>query len=208
MSRSANFQLRLALGMLARVRHAACHRHALDRTDEREGDRTSYLGRDLERKSRSVYHGGMNVFISHAEKDRSFARSLAKALVRAGVQVWEPGGVEPGKNWAIEMGKALERADAVIVLLSPAASASESVQREIEFAISSPQFKSRLIPVLVKPTRKVPWILQELPQWLEVSDPAAAARKVVEQLRPRRARRRSAPKRRKASTRTRASAAR
>jgi hypothetical protein len=150
----------------------------------------------------------VNVFISHAEKDRAFAKSLAKALVRAGVDVWEPEDVEPGRNWATEMGKALERADAVIVLLSPAASASESVQREIEFAISSPQFKSRLIPVLVKPTRKGPWILQELPQWLEVSDPAAAAREVMAQLRPRRARRRPALKRRKATTRARASAAR
>jgi hypothetical protein len=64
-------------------------------------------------------------------------------------------------------------------LLSPDSVASEWVRREIEFAISLPRFKDRLIPVLVRPTREVPWILQELPQWLETDNPAAAAKRIV-----------------------------
>jgi hypothetical protein len=121
----------------------------------------------------------VNVFISHAEKDRPYAASLERALKSAGVRVWEPGNIQPGDNWALEIGKALAEADALVVLLSPDAVASEWVQREIEFAISSPQFKDRLIPVLVRPTRGVPWILKELPQWLETSKPVVAAKSIV-----------------------------
>ena len=126
-----------------------------------------------------VYDGVVNVFISHAEKDRPFATSLGTALMGAGLRLWEPHAVQPGDNWALKAGEALAKADAVVVLLSPDAVASEWVRREIEFAISAPRFKGRLIPVLVRPTRDVPWILQELPQWLEADDPAAAARKIV-----------------------------
>ena len=125
----------------------------------------------------------MNVFISHAEKDRPYATTLSRALVHAGLRVWEPNGVQPGDNWALKAGEALAEADAVVVLLSPDSVASEWVRREIEFAISSPRFKHRLIPVLVRPTRDVPWILQELPQWLEMDDPSGAAKRIVSLLR-------------------------
>jgi len=121
----------------------------------------------------------VNVFISHAEKDGTYATSLGRALADAGLRVWEPRGVPPGDNWALKTGEALAKADAVVVLLSPDSVASEWVRREIEFAISSPRFKGRLIPVLVRPTPEVPWILQELPQWLEADNPAAAAKKIV-----------------------------
>ena len=114
--------------------------------------------------ARSVYDGVVNVFISHSEKDRSYATSLGKVLRGAGLHVWEPRDVQPGDNWALKIGEALAEADAVIVLLSPDSVASEWVRREIELAISLPHFKGRLIPVQVRPTREVPWILQELPQ--------------------------------------------
>lgn len=121
----------------------------------------------------------VKVFISHASGDRRFAASLGEALASAGLRVWEPHALHPGDNWALESGKALDAADAIIVLLSPDAVASEWVRREIEFAISSPRFKGRLIPVLVRRTPQVPWILQELPQWIEARDPDAAAARIV-----------------------------
>ena len=57
----------------------------------------------------------MNVFISHAEKDRTYATSLGKALTGAGLHVWEPRGVQPGDNWALKAGEALAEAAANVV---------------------------------------------------------------------------------------------
>jgi len=121
----------------------------------------------------------VNIFISHAERDRAYATALGQALRDAGQRVWEPQGVQPGENWGLKSGEALAGADVVIVLLSPDSVATEWVRREIEFAISSPRFKGRLIPILLRPTRDVPWILRELPQWLESNDPTRAAKEIV-----------------------------
>lgn len=128
------------------------------------------------------YNPFVNVFISHARGDQAYAARLREVLVRAGLRVWEQQDVTPGDNWALEVGKALDKADAVVVLLSPDAMASDWVKREIEFSISSQRFKDRLIPVLVRPTREVPWILRELPQWLEARDPVSAAESIAELL--------------------------
>jgi hypothetical protein len=129
----------------------------------------------------------MNVFISHAAKDEDYARSLRKALTTGGVSVWEPQSIEPGGNWALEAGKALDNADAVVVLLSPDAIASEWVRRDIEFAISSARLKDRLIPIVVRPTSNAPWILQELPQWLGTVNPSTAAKNILDILKVRKA---------------------
>jgi hypothetical protein len=93
-----------------------------------------------------------------------------------------PQDISPGDNWAREIARALEKAEAVVLLLSPDAVASDLVRQEIEFAISSPRFKNRLIPILVRPTSEVSWILKELPQWLEAPDPLIAARSIAEVL--------------------------
>jgi len=122
---------------------------------------------------------GVNVFISYARKDEAYAAKLRDGLVGAGLHVWEQRDVSPGDNWARATGKALDEADAVVVLLSPDSMASDWVRREIEFTISSPRFKDRLIPVLLRPTPEVPWILRELPQWLEARDPIAAAKSIA-----------------------------
>jgi hypothetical protein len=64
----------------------------------------------------------MNVFISHASADTDWARKLAEALKRAGLDAWDPSAnITPGENWSLEVGKALEKAGAMVVLLSPAA---------------------------------------------------------------------------------------
>lgn len=136
-------------------------------------------------RPRSGYDRTVNVFISHAEKDRTYATSLGSALAGAGLRVSESRNVQPGDNWALKIGQALAKADAVVILISPDSVASDWVQREIEFAISSPRFKGRLIPLLVRPTPEVPWILQELPQWLEADNPSVDAKKIVRLLKER-----------------------
>lgn len=103
----------------------------------------------------------MNVFISYSQADEKWAEALRAGLVEAGFSVSDPAGeICAGENLHLELGKALQRADAMVVLLSPDSAASTSVRAEIDYALSSPQFRDRLIPVLVKPTGDIPWILR------------------------------------------------
>ena len=104
----------------------------------------------------------MNVFISYSHADKKWADALRSGLTEEGFEVTVPGDdIEPGENWHLEIGKALDRANAMVVLLSPDSVASKSNRAEIEYALFSPQFRHRLIPVLVKPTADIPWILRK-----------------------------------------------
>ena len=106
----------------------------------------------------------MKVFLSYAESDRDVAKELAALLEKAGHSVWYPdGALYPGENWALEIGKALDDSEAMVVLLSPHAMKSDWVQKEIEFALGAAQYRRRLISMLVKPTANVPWILKKFP---------------------------------------------
>lgn len=104
----------------------------------------------------------MNVFISYSHTDKKWADALRSGLTEAGFEVNVPSDdIEAGENWHLEIGKALDRANAMVVLLSPDSVASRDIRAEIEFALVSPHFRHRLIPVLVKPTDDVPWILRK-----------------------------------------------
>ena len=63
----------------------------------------------------------MKVFLSHARKDASLALRLADRLERAGFDVWTEFGIVPGKNWARQVGKALDAAELMVLLLTPSA---------------------------------------------------------------------------------------
>ncbi|HJU91438.1 MAG TPA: toll/interleukin-1 receptor domain-containing protein [Pyrinomonadaceae bacterium] len=110
----------------------------------------------------------MKVFISHSQENKALARSVGDALERAGLDVWdEEQEIFPGDNWAEKTAKALEEAQAMVVLLTPEALDSTLVSREIDFALSRERFKNRLIPVLVGldhsiAMEKLPWILRHL----------------------------------------------
>ena len=105
----------------------------------------------------------MKVFLSHTQADAKWAMALRTALAEAGFEVWNPDtDLLPGANWHLELGRALERSDAMIVLISPESVKSQTVLSEIEYALGSPQFRGRLIPVLLKPTEDIPWILRRL----------------------------------------------
>src|SRR5439155_4443605 len=106
----------------------------------------------------------MQVFISHSQKDQKLAKELSSRLSAAGVKVWlAEERVLPGENLPLEVGKALQRSDAMVVLLSPDAVESANVRSEISYALASPKFEGRVIPVIVKPTKAIPWFLQTLP---------------------------------------------
>lgn len=124
------------------------------------------------------------IFLSHASSETPFAREMAQKLTRAGLSVWfDEIELPTGENWAKAIGKALDKSNAMVVLLSPDATKSTWISRDIEYAISTPRFQGRLFPVMVKPTREdeVPWILRHL-GIIKAGDPESASRRVVRAL--------------------------
>jgi hypothetical protein len=108
---------------------------------------------------------GGRVFISHAPKDSDWAHQLVEQLTAAGLKVWDSStDLLPGVDFTREVSRALDRADFLVVLISPAAVKSEWVRREIQYALGVERFQDKLIPVLIEPTAKedVPWILNKL----------------------------------------------
>ncbi len=110
----------------------------------------------------------MKVFLSHAQKDEALASNLANRLQKGGFDVWnEKEDISPGENWAKKMGEALDDSELMVILLTPKAMESDSIRRDIEFAIGSQKFADRVFSVFVGPTdhadKDFPWILIKLP---------------------------------------------
>ena len=125
----------------------------------------------------------LKVFLSYAERDDKPAQALRIELEKGGFEVWDRAArLTPGDNWALEQGKALKEAEAMVVLLSPAALASEHVKREIDYALGEPRFKGRLVPVVVRPVKEIPWILETLQVLRIDADPERCSRRVLEAL--------------------------
>lgn len=121
------------------------------------------------------------VFLSYARADRDQARKLADRLRVAGLEVWDPEKeLLPGSDFA-SLQKALETAEAVVVLVSPDAMESRSVSHEIEYALGAKHLRGRLIPVVIRPTKQAPWILNTL-QMIRYEDPGKTSRHIVELL--------------------------
>ncbi|MEZ5355517.1 MAG: toll/interleukin-1 receptor domain-containing protein [Bryobacteraceae bacterium] len=122
------------------------------------------------------------VFLSYAHADSKPARELAEYLQREGFRVWDPDfELLPGSEWTSTLRSALDSADALVVLLSPAAMESRSVVHEIEYALGAKHLRGRLIPVLLRPTRQVPWILNEL-QMIHHQSTATTGKEIADSL--------------------------
>ena len=123
----------------------------------------------------------MRVFISHSDEDRLLANQIATRLKKAGNHVWfDESEIEPEDNLLRRIGEALDSSDAMVVIVSPAAGNSRVVREEVSYAIASKKFRNRLIPVIVKPTSKMPWILKKLNP--EKGDPAEVSKRIVQRL--------------------------
>ncbi len=70
--------------------------------------------------------------------DLEFASALRAELVKRGFEVWNPErDLAPGGNWLKESGRALERADGIVFLLSDRALESPAIQKEIDYALTT-----------------------------------------------------------------------
>jgi hypothetical protein len=104
----------------------------------------------------------MKVFISHVHQDAKWADLIRRELRgKSHFDVWDSElEIQAGDNWALKTGKALASSDVVIVLLSPESVRSPFVRKEIDFLLANRKFRGRVISLMVKPTKDVPWILR------------------------------------------------
>ncbi|MCF2514305.1 TIR domain-containing protein [Sphingomonas sp. G124] len=89
------------------------------------------------------------LFLSYARADRTRAERLADALTNAGYTVWWDALIEGGAQFAASIRKALETADAVIVLWSKNSVDSDWVRDEAALG----RDRHRLIPLALDGTR-------------------------------------------------------
>lgn len=121
------------------------------------------LGKPVE--AAAVTH---SVFISYASQDAETAQRICAAIEAAGVSCWmAPRDVTPGAQYADAIVRAINEAQAVVLVLSAAAISSSHVGREVERAASKrkPIIAFRLDAETLSPALE--YFLGES-QWIEV----------------------------------------
>jgi CRP-like cAMP-binding protein len=99
------------------------------------------------------------VFVSYARDDEAFVKRLANNLLKHQIDVWlDHYRIDPGKSWARQIGEALDRCEIMLLVLSPAAIASENVDDEWNYFLDQ---KKKLVSVLHQPC-KIPYRLSKL----------------------------------------------
>lgn len=110
----------------------------------------------------------VRVFISYSTSDTDFADVLRSRLESAGHTVWiDRGRISGGTDWRLEIDEGLERADAVIVVMTPSARNSEYVAYEWANALGRGR---RVVPPLVLEPTDLPARLAPL-HYLDFSNP-------------------------------------
>jgi TIR domain len=110
----------------------------------------------------------MQVFISHTVADRALAGRLTEQLREAGISAWNVDDQTfPGDNVYKAVGAALESSELMVVLYTRMATESSNVRQEIQYALTSGNYRGRVIPVLVdfatfQAGADVPWLLLRL----------------------------------------------
>ena len=83
-----------------------------------------------------AYHGDKPyIFLSYAHKDAALVFAEILRLNELGYHVWYDEGIAPGNEWTDEIARALEGCSLFLVMITPAAAASENVQNEINYAL-------------------------------------------------------------------------
>jgi hypothetical protein len=106
----------------------------------------------------------MRLFLSYDSRDSQFAEELLPRLLAQKLEVWDPAReLYPGSNWLLEAGRAFERADAVVFLISEHSVDTPALGREVQYAITNLRFKDRVVPVVLsRGVKNIPWILKTM----------------------------------------------
>jgi len=113
---------------------------------------------------RSRFRRPKEVFLSHAHGDRRFLSRLVAMLRCHGIPFWySKTHLIGAQQWHDEIGRALARCDWFLVVLSPQATKSEWVKRELVFALNERRYRGKIVPVLFKSCNynRLSWTLGE-----------------------------------------------
>ncbi len=115
----------------------------------------------------------LKVFLCHAHDDKIKARDLYSALKLCGTHPWlDAEDLLPGQAWQIEIPKALEDSEVIIILLSKSSVNKEGyVQKEIKFSLDK-ALEKREDSIFLIPARledcEVPYSLSSKYHWVNL----------------------------------------
>src|SRR5438105_11434955 len=79
-----------------------------------------------------------DVFISHSSQDKPVADAVCAALEGAAIRCWiAPRDVQPGRSFAGEITRAIQRSKVMVLIFSAYSNTSEQVLREVQLAANS-----------------------------------------------------------------------
>jgi len=89
------------------------------------------------------------VFISHSSQNGEFVSKLANVLNLHGIPVWySRRDILGAQQWHDEIGKALNRCDWFLIILSSESVKSMWVKRELIFALQQRRYENKIVPLL------------------------------------------------------------
>lgn len=92
-----------------------------------------------------------SIFVSYSRKDEVFARRLAASLSDMGMDVWiDVDDIPVGKKWSSAIQHGLDRADLMILVISPDSMASQNVEDEWQYFLDTGK---QVVPVLARPAK-------------------------------------------------------
>jgi hypothetical protein len=114
-----------------------------------------------------------HVFISHSDKDKTYAEMLLKALESRGIKCWiAPRDIPPGGSYADAILTAIEDSACFVLIFTEHSSNSGHVLREVERAL---KFNKNIVPIRFDkslPSRSLDYLLATV-HWLSVDTRSA-----------------------------------
>jgi len=93
----------------------------------------------------------VEVFVSHASKDRSFVKRLLKVFKQNRIHYWFSETHIPGAmEWHDEIGRAMDHCNWFLLVLTPNAVKSMWVKRELLYALRQKRYRRRIIPAVFR----------------------------------------------------------
>jgi serine/threonine protein kinase len=116
------------------------------------GERYATATAAIEEMARARYsaHSRIDgvVFLSYAREQSAYVHEMARRLRSIGLTLWTDQDIEPGATWDRRVEAALQRADSMLVIMSPAAARSETVTDEWSYFLDAGK---AVVPAVYEP---------------------------------------------------------
>src|SRR5687767_8863832 len=100
------------------------------------------------------------VFISYSRQDANTVDKIAARLERDGFDVWiDRARIKGGELWTVAIVAAIDSADSFVLMLTPSATSSDNVRKEVQLAQDA---KRRLFPLVIAPVTLPPQFRYQL----------------------------------------------